>query len=49
MIEHNQVTLSVLIPCYNEINTIEEVIKKVRKSSIESIQIIIIDDLYFIN
>ena len=44
MIEHNQVTLSVLIPCYNEINTIEEVIKKVRKSSIESIQIIIIDD-----
>ena len=37
-------TLSVIIPCYNEINTIEEVIKKVKNTSIESKQIIIVDD-----
>tara|TARA_Y100001978_G_scaffold104540_1_gene93444 strand:+ start:210 stop:920 length:711 start_codon:yes stop_codon:yes gene_type:complete len=37
-------TLSIIIPCYNEINTIEEVINRVKKTSIKSKQIIIIDD-----
>ena len=36
--------MSVIIPCYNEINTIEEVINKVKKTSIKSKEIIIIDD-----
>ena len=37
-------TLSVIIPCYNEINTIKEVILKVKKNPIKSIHIIIVDD-----
>ena len=37
-------TLSIIIPCFNEINTIDEVIKKVKNTSIKSKQIIIIDD-----
>ena len=37
-------TLSIIIPCFNEINTIEEVINKVKNTSIKSKQIIIIDD-----
>ena len=37
-------TLSIIIPCYNEINSISEVIKRVKNSPIESKQIIIIDD-----
>ena len=37
-------TLSVIIPCYNEINTIEEILIKVKNSPIKSKQIIIVDD-----
>ena len=37
-------TLSIIIPCFNEINTIDEVIKKVKNTSIKSKQIIIVDD-----
>lgn len=37
-------TLSIIIPCYNEINTINELIKKVKNSAIKSKQIIIIDN-----
>ena len=37
-------TLSVIIPCYNEINTIAEVIERVKNAPIKSKQIIIIDD-----
>ena len=44
IINHSKFTLSVIIPCYNEINTIEEVIKKVKNTSIDSKQIIIVDD-----
>ena len=44
IINPSSFTLSVIIPCYNEINTIEEVINKVKKTSIKSKQIIIIDD-----
>jgi len=36
--------LSVIIPCFNEIDTIEEVIKRVKNAPIKSKQIIIIDD-----
>ena len=44
IINPSSFTLSVIIPCYNEINTIEEVINKVKNTSIKSKQIIIIDD-----
>ena len=44
MINNTNPILSVIIPCYNEINTIEEVIKRVNQSSVRSKQIIIIDD-----
>ncbi len=37
-------TLSIIIPCYNEINTINQLIKKVKSSNIKSKQIIIIDN-----
>ena len=44
IINPSSFTLSVIIPCFNEINTIEEVINKVKNTSIQSKQIIIIDD-----
>ena len=44
MLENSRFTLSVIIPCFNEINTIEEIIKRVKGSSVKSKQIIIIDD-----
>ena len=36
--------LSVVIPCFNELTTIESVIKSVKKCGIRSLEIIIIDD-----
>ena len=36
--------LSVIIPCYNEKNTIEKIIKAVKNSSYDNLEIIIIDD-----
>ncbi|MDC3207234.1 glycosyltransferase [Prochlorococcus sp. AH-716-B03] len=42
--EENNPTLSIIIPCFNEINTISQVIKAVKVSSIKSKEIIIIDD-----
>ena len=36
--------LSIIIPCYNEINTIKELIDKVKSSPIKSKEIIIIDN-----
>ncbi len=39
-----QPLLSVVIPVYNEENTIEEIIKQVRNSSINSLELIVIDD-----
>ena len=42
--EENNPTLSIIIPCFNEINTISQVIKAVKESSIKSKEIIIIDD-----
>ncbi|MCZ6804439.1 MAG: glycosyltransferase family 2 protein [Proteobacteria bacterium] len=37
-------TLSVIIPCYNEATTAEEIIKSVRKVPIENIEIIVVVD-----
>jgi len=36
--------LSVIIPCYNEINTIREIIAAVKASPVEDTEIIIVDD-----
>ena len=36
--------LSVIIPCYNEVKTIEEIIEAVKKSPYENKEIIVIDD-----
>jgi len=37
-------TLSVVIPCYNEVASIEELLKSVRNVSINNIEIIVVDD-----
>ncbi len=37
-------TLSVIIPCFNEVNTIEQVIEAVKAAPVRSIEIIIVDD-----
>ena len=44
IINPSNYTLSIIIPCYNEINTINEVVKRVKSSKIKSKQIIIVDD-----
>ena len=36
--------LSVLIPVYNEISTIEKLINKVKSQKIKNLQIIVVDD-----
>lgn len=36
--------LSVIIPCYNEKDTLEDIIREVKKSPVESKEIIIVDD-----
>ena len=36
--------LSVIIPCYNEINTIEQLIKAVRESPFKDKEIVVVDD-----
>ena len=36
--------LSVIIPVYNEVNTIEQIVKRVRSQRIKNLQIIIVDD-----
>ena len=36
-------TLSIIIPCFNEITTIKEIISKVKNSPIENKEIIIIN------
>jgi glycosyltransferase involved in cell wall biosynthesis len=37
-------TLSVVIPCYNEVETIEELVAAVRAAPVESLEIVIVDD-----
>tara|TARA_B100001027_G_scaffold192564_1_gene147426 strand:- start:104 stop:811 length:708 start_codon:yes stop_codon:yes gene_type:complete len=39
-----KILLSVIVPCFNEIKTLEEVIKKIKKSPIDSMEIIVVDD-----
>jgi len=36
--------LSVIIPCYNEVNTLAQVIEAVRRSPIQNFEIIVVDD-----
>jgi len=36
--------VSIVIPCYNEKNTIEEIVEAVRSAPIESKEIIVVDD-----
>ena len=38
--------LSVVIPCYNEENNIEEIVKRVLASPIKNKEIIVVDDCY---
>ena len=38
------ILLSVIVPCFNEIKTIKEVIQKIKKSSVKNKEIIIVDD-----
>ena len=44
LIDSENYTLSVIIPCYNEIGTINELLKRVKNSSVRSKEIIIVDD-----
>ena len=37
--------LSVVIPCYNEKNNIREIVKRVKDSSVDNLEIIIVDDM----
>jgi len=39
-----KILLSVIVPCFNEIKTLEEVIKKIKNSPIDSMEIIVVDD-----
>ena len=40
----NDILLSIIVPCFNEINTIEEVIQRIKNSPISKKEIIIVDD-----
>ncbi len=40
----DQFTLSIVIPCYNEISTIENIVNAVRSSPVEQKEIIVVDD-----
>ncbi|UEM22818.1 glycosyltransferase family 2 protein [Skermanella mucosa] len=44
MINKDNYTLSVIIPCYNEIRTIRTIIDRVRKADVKNIEIIVVDD-----
>jgi glycosyltransferase involved in cell wall biosynthesis len=39
-----KVTISIVIPCYNEKNTIERIAEAVRSAPIQSKEIIVVDD-----
>ena len=41
---NNDILLTVIVPCFNEINTIDKVIKKIKTSSVQDKEIIIVDD-----
>ena len=41
---NKDILLSVIVPCFNEIDTIEKVLKKIKNSSVTDKEIIVIDD-----
>ena len=43
-LDNKNILLSVVVPCFNEIDTIEKVIKKIKNSSVRDKEIIIVDD-----
>lgn len=43
-LDANTLTLSVVIPCYNEKNTIERVIASIRECGVNNTEIVIVDD-----
>src|SRR3954451_6179722 len=44
MIDTDNFTLSVVIPCYNELHTIRTIVDRVRAANVSRIEIIIVDD-----
>ena len=44
MIDKDNFTLSVVIPCYNELHTIRTIVDRVRAANVRRIEIIIVDD-----
>ena len=40
----DKITLSVIVPCFNEINTIHKVIDNIQNSPVDNKEIIIVDD-----
>jgi glycosyltransferase involved in cell wall biosynthesis len=36
--------LTIIIPCYNEVSTILQIVRKVREISLKNIEIIVVDD-----
>ena len=44
-VKKENIILSVIVPCFNEISTLEEVIENILKSPVNPKEIIIVDDL----
>ena len=44
MINKDDFTLSVIIPCFNELNTIRAIVDRVRSADVKKMEIIIVDD-----
>ena len=44
MIDKEKISLSVIIPCFNEEKTIQEVVKRINYLGINNLEIIIVDD-----
>jgi glycosyltransferase involved in cell wall biosynthesis len=38
------VKISVIIPCYNEVNTIDEILRRVNDSPVKNLEVIVVDD-----
>ena len=44
MINKDDFTLSVIIPCFNELKTIRAIVDRVRNADVKKMEIIIVDD-----
>ena len=44
MIDKEKISLSVIIPCFNEEKTIQEVVKRINYLGINNLEIIVVDD-----